>query len=190
MLTKGQRTKQRIFDMAITLIKERGYDSVSVADICEKADVAKGTFYVHYKAKEDIIRESYYSDMNIFIEQNYAAFVEANPNATVLERLRKFLVLELVYSDYTGVEVTSRAFSANFAICSPGKSFHFEKRIFTHILRELLDESKIENREKAFLELETLVRGSMASWCFSGGAFSIVEMGSGLIDQYLETLFD
>ena len=108
MLTKGQRTKQRIFDVAITLIKERGYDSVSVADICEKADVAKGTFYVHYKAKEDIIRESYYSDMNIFIEQNYAAFVEANPNATVLERLRKFLVLELVYSDYTGVEVTSR----------------------------------------------------------------------------------
>lgn len=54
MLTKGQRTKQRIFDVAITLIKERGYDSVSVADICERQMLQKGRSMFTTKQKKTL----------------------------------------------------------------------------------------------------------------------------------------
>ena len=64
---QGKLTKEKIFKTAVNLITEKGYDNVSVNEICNQAGVAKGTFYVHYKSKEDIVRESYYLDMGEFV---------------------------------------------------------------------------------------------------------------------------
>jgi AcrR family transcriptional regulator len=36
-------------------VVENGYDKVSVEDITEKADLAKGTFYAHYENKEALV---------------------------------------------------------------------------------------------------------------------------------------
>lgn len=68
---KAILTKNKVFETAIELIKEKGYDNVTISQICENAGVAKGTFYVHYKSKEDIIKESYYSDMSEFVMKQY-----------------------------------------------------------------------------------------------------------------------
>lgn len=190
MLTKGERTKQHIFDTAMKLIKERGFDNVSVSDICEAAGVAKGTFYVHYDAKDDIVRDSYYSDMASYMDEHFSSYLEHNQDASIRDKIRSFLILELSFSRYTGVEVTSRAFSANFAVCSPGSSVHFEKRKFTRVLRELVNQTSASDKERSFLELETIVRGTMTSWCFSGGSFDIEEVGADLIDIYLEKMFN
>lgn len=189
VLTKGQRTKQHLFETSIALINERGYDNVTVTDICEAACVAKGTFYVHYAAKDDIIRESYYSDMTAFMEERYLVYVEEHPDASVREKIRAFLLLELSFSEHTGLEVTSRAFSANFAACSPGSSKHLERRVFAETLKSLIVEAQLPDADEAFLALETLVRGCMASWCFAGGSFDIVSVGARFIDVYLNQQF-
>ncbi|MEG2024514.1 MAG: TetR/AcrR family transcriptional regulator [Gordonibacter sp.] len=184
--TKGQKTKQKLFETAIQLINECGYDEVTVADICEAAQVAKGTFYVHYAAKDDIIRESYYTDMGAFVEEHYQVFIAEYAHATVRQRIKAFLLAELAFPEYTGVEVTSLAFSANFAACAPGTSEHLKKRVFMDELKKLIEEAGFSNAERVFLDLETIVRGYMASWCFGGGAFDIIEEGERLLDWYLD----
>ena len=40
------RTKQQLLDTAEELVKEKGFDAVSVDDIVAACGVAKGTFYV------------------------------------------------------------------------------------------------------------------------------------------------
>ena len=57
---KAADTKKRIFETSVALIKSKGYDNVTISEICKAAGLAKGSFYVHYKSKEDIVRESYY----------------------------------------------------------------------------------------------------------------------------------
>jgi AcrR family transcriptional regulator len=37
------------------LVRERGYDKVTVEDIAARADLAKGTFYLHYENKETLL---------------------------------------------------------------------------------------------------------------------------------------
>jgi AcrR family transcriptional regulator len=37
------------------LILEKGYDEVTIEDITERADVGRGTFYIHFKDKEDLL---------------------------------------------------------------------------------------------------------------------------------------
>lgn len=50
-----QRTQRLLTDALIQLILERGWDSVSVQDICERADVGRSTFYTHFADKEDLL---------------------------------------------------------------------------------------------------------------------------------------
>ena len=47
-------TKSRLLQTAMELIWESSYGSVSVDDICNKAEVNKGSFYYAYKSKSDL----------------------------------------------------------------------------------------------------------------------------------------
>ena len=47
---------QRVLDAAEALFCARGYDETTVAEICDAADVAYGTFFNHFPAKSDLLR--------------------------------------------------------------------------------------------------------------------------------------
>lgn len=55
--TKGARTRRQLYECAIQLFREKGYDHVSVDEIVKTAGMAKGTFYIHFHEKSDIIME-------------------------------------------------------------------------------------------------------------------------------------
>ena len=54
---KKLATRDRIFDCAIRLFAERGYDATSMEDIGECADVARATVFNYFARKEDIFLE-------------------------------------------------------------------------------------------------------------------------------------
>ncbi|MBW2267345.1 MAG: TetR/AcrR family transcriptional regulator [Deltaproteobacteria bacterium] len=49
--------RQRILDAALALFDEQGFLETTVADICERADVAHKTFFNHFPSKQDLFRE-------------------------------------------------------------------------------------------------------------------------------------
>jgi AcrR family transcriptional regulator len=53
-----QATRLRLFDMAMRLFDQRGYDAVNIDDIVRASKVARGTFYFHFPTKEDILYEA------------------------------------------------------------------------------------------------------------------------------------
>ncbi|MCE7884132.1 MAG: TetR/AcrR family transcriptional regulator [Actinobacteria bacterium ATB1] len=52
---RGRRTREKLTDVSLALFSARGFDAVTVDEICETAGVAKGTFYVHFERKEDVM---------------------------------------------------------------------------------------------------------------------------------------
>ena len=48
-------TEKKVTDMAMKLVKEHGYDRVTISQICKACDVAKGTFYSYFTSKKDIL---------------------------------------------------------------------------------------------------------------------------------------
>src|SRR5713226_4310162 len=54
---KKERTRQEIYRAAMELFVARGFDTVTVEDICDAADVAKGTFFLHFPTKDALLLE-------------------------------------------------------------------------------------------------------------------------------------
>ncbi|WP_369249228.1 TetR/AcrR family transcriptional regulator [Streptomyces sp. R41] len=51
---KKRQARQRISDVATGLFLERGFDSVTIAEVAEAADVSVNTVYNYFQAKEDL----------------------------------------------------------------------------------------------------------------------------------------
>ncbi|HWO89193.1 MAG TPA: TetR/AcrR family transcriptional regulator [Gemmatimonadales bacterium] len=52
---KKEETRRRIFVSALQLFQEKGFQSTTIDDITERADVAKGTFFNYFPRKEAVI---------------------------------------------------------------------------------------------------------------------------------------
>lgn len=48
-------SRQKFIDAATALVREQGYAGTSVDDICARADLRKGSFFHHFKSKEDVL---------------------------------------------------------------------------------------------------------------------------------------
>ena|SRR5215469_10241438 len=47
-------SKRRLLDAALYVIRTKGYTAARVEDICEAAGLTKGSFFHHFKSKEDL----------------------------------------------------------------------------------------------------------------------------------------
>ncbi len=55
--TKKLRRKERIYEAAMELLKERGFFDTHMRDISERAELAVGTLYNYYASKHDLYME-------------------------------------------------------------------------------------------------------------------------------------
>ncbi len=53
-----QRTRPLLQEALFHLIIERGYERITIADITERANLGRTTFYLHYRDKDDLLQES------------------------------------------------------------------------------------------------------------------------------------
>ncbi len=51
----GKRTRRAIFQAAEQVLGEYGYSRAGIAEITRRAGVAQGTFYVHFRSKEELM---------------------------------------------------------------------------------------------------------------------------------------
>lgn len=82
---QAQKTKQRLIDTGTELIKSSQYDAITIEDITDMCGLSKGTFYSHFKSKDQffysICRTEHDALISIFDDTTCASH---------LERLRRF----------------------------------------------------------------------------------------------------
>jgi AcrR family transcriptional regulator len=67
-----KRTRRALREAMVALILERGWDGFGVQELCDRADVARSTFYVHFADKEELVGGSF-DDLRRFIRAQVAA---------------------------------------------------------------------------------------------------------------------
>jgi AcrR family transcriptional regulator len=54
---RKRRTHKALKQAALDLVLEKGYDSVTIQEIVDRADYGRGTFYLHFDDKESLVWE-------------------------------------------------------------------------------------------------------------------------------------
>ena len=49
------QTRKLLVQTTLQLVLEKGYDAISIQDITDRADLGRGTFYIHFKDKEEVV---------------------------------------------------------------------------------------------------------------------------------------
>ena len=52
--SRGQKTRERLIEAVIALVREQGYAATSVDQLCAHAGVTKGAFFHHYASKDEL----------------------------------------------------------------------------------------------------------------------------------------
>lgn len=52
---RRQQTRKLLIETTVQLVLEKGYEAITIQDITDRADLGRGTFYIHFKDKEDVL---------------------------------------------------------------------------------------------------------------------------------------
>jgi AcrR family transcriptional regulator len=185
-------TAQKINRTALRLFFKNGFDGVTVDEICEKAGVSKGAFYVYYKSKEQVIVEVFSKT-----DETYEAYV-ANELASISNPVDKLWLLgkkALSYSGEMGVEIMQVTYRARLTFNKKGTTYRSENRSIYKLVESLVREAQARGFMRSDLSSEEIaqmilrcVSGITHDWCLVNGGFDLVSEGEKVFDVLLKGL--
>ena len=100
---KAAQTRQQIIDAALKMMRTKPIADVKVEDITEKAGVAKGTFYVHFKSKDDLLRQFEMDSMQYLLRYSVEHNESTETRILFYMRLYQKLMVDLSLELYKNV---------------------------------------------------------------------------------------
>ncbi len=97
-LTKADRTRARLIQVAKRLYQEHGSDHVTVRRIAAAAKIEAGSIYYHFRSRDEIMRAVLESGVLGARDEVMQAIAETGHNSSPLLRLRAALGAHLKYT--------------------------------------------------------------------------------------------
>ena len=186
----AQETKRKLITAGLELIKEKGFGAINVEDITKKAGVAKGTFYVYFKHKEDIVMEISRTPFGEIAEE-----LEQMENAEIFKKLRHYFLRFMEQVEFCGIQIC-REWIRN--VVDPNnvpETMDSRKWFYDYEMLESILKNSKELKEDTPFELLTHIiiselYGMMICWCMSDGKFEPLEWTDRFCNAQLKKIFE
>lgn len=179
--------KNIIISSSYTLFKEKGYNNVSVNEICRACSITKPTFYYHFKAKEDILFAFFTDKMENLSDSIFEIAQAANGKELVMGYFKNILNIfkTLGYDIIKNILIAS----INDMEKSVKLPDNFRKHTILAIKKGQKDYSILNssNPEYIYSSLQHIFFGYLHLWCQHNGLISDIHSLSDAIEPVLGT---
>lgn len=166
-------TKLKISEISMSLIKSKGFKSVSVKDICDAGNISIGAFYHHFKSKKEIINTAYKKiDLQLQEEFEFKEFdSQINKIVNVLEegasQVEKFGVdfVREVYKNLISDDNQYTFCGDRYVNCQVKKSI--EDALDSGEITSKIDSAELSNT------IMRITRGVIFDWCLKHGSYNL-----------------
>ena len=177
--TKGDRTRRYLYDCSVQLFREKGYDQVSVDEIVKKAGVAKGTFYIYFKKKSDIILEM----LRQYDDYYDRIMSSLDDDLPVEKRLEEIVRGACRFTgDVIGLDLIRVLYTKQISSGDSQSRLLNEDRALFRILSGLVREGQQQGIYRAEYDAEQVtmlilrgIRSVFFEWCSSCGELNLTE---------------
>lgn len=134
-----EAVKDAILDATDRLLARFGYRKMTVEDIAVEAGIGKGTIYLHFASKEEVVL-SHVDRIVDRLKQQHLAVIARSEN-TAPERIRQMLLARVLFR-FDSIQHYTQSLNDLLAALRPGllarraKYFEEEAQIFAAVLRE------------------------------------------------------
>ena len=182
------QTRSLLFEHAIALFREKGYDAVTVEEITQRAGTAKGSFYTYFRTKSDIIIEEFQA-----IDDYYAKYQRNLKRYTsAKEKLVAFTRAQMRYvRNEVGIDMLKILYSTNIMDPFANKILINPKRFLHELVREIITEGQENGELRTDLESDELallfnrsMRSIFLDWAITNDGWDLVKAGV----SYCETI--
>lgn len=187
---KSRETKARIFHAAKRILQREGYDRLSIKNICEEAGVSNGSFYHHFKTKDDLL--SYYIEEQPSINPDLLDSPDDSEEAKIA-----IIHVYLNYAEYCrelGVEFIANYYTPKNQGLNPSIRTERPYPILTveNYLRKAMDSGIVKTKvplEDICTDIRMLVIGNVFEWCLHDGDTDFEGNIRRSIGHYLDGIF-
>lgn len=184
---KSKETKDKIFNAAKNILQRGGYESLSIKNICEEAGVSNGSFYHHFKTKDDLL--SYYIEEQPSIAPE---LLELPQNTDEAKAAIVGVYLNYVkYCRELGVEFIAGYYTPHNQALNPTIRTERPYPIVTvqKYLEKALDANEIQLKlpvEDVVTDIRMLVIGNAFEWAMTNGSADFERNIRRSISHYLD----
>ncbi len=187
---KSRETKARIFNAAKQILQEQGYEALSIKNICEAAGVSNGSFYHHFKTKDDLL--SYYIEEQPSINPDYLD-LPGNAEEAKTAIIRVYLNY-VHYCRELGVAFMSNYYTPKNQSLNPLTRTERPYPIVTvhDYLKRAMDTGVITlplPLEDVTSDIRIIVIGNVFDWCLKNGEADFERNMERSLKVYLDGLF-
>lgn len=187
---KSQETKAKIFRAAKHILQKKGYEQLSIKNICEEAGVSNGSFYHHFKTKDDLL--SYYIEEQPGIDPNLL-----DMPATPDEAKQAIVYVYLNYVHYCqklGVEFMANYYTPKNQSLNPliWSARPYPIVTVSDYLRKAIDAGVVSpsaDLKDIATDIRMIVIGNVFEWCLKGGETDFEGNMKRSLETYLNGLF-
>lgn len=179
--SKAEATKRLIFESALTLFRQKGFNQVSIQQITDYAGTAKGSFYTYFSTKSDIIVDAFWA-----IDAYYRSIEdEVSREEDAAHKLLKFTELQLTYvRDVIGVEMLKVLYANQVSNEGSTKVITDQSRFWHTFIKTIIEKGQQTGEIRKDMESSYLavlfnraIRGLFLDWNISSAGFDLVEEG-------------
>jgi AcrR family transcriptional regulator len=188
---QAEQTRRRIFETALALLSKKGYDRVTVDEICAKAGVSKGTFYHYFKSKDQAILEEFLK-IDRYYQEVLPQLMELE---SMEERMALFCRLALRYMQAQGKNMLKVAYSSQISPGRRASPVASRQRALYAIVEGLVREAQERGEARRDLDAAVIaetvircIRGIVYDWCLQDGRFDLEEAGEAMVALLAEGL--
>lgn len=189
---KAVQTKKKIQECAEYLFGKYGFSKVSVDSIVERAEVSKGSFYVHFASK-DVLIAGLISDYIGRLDLDYESFIESFPPNTLASTILLSFCESIVnaMTDTIGYDVIKYVYEIQMTRSIDTRTILGYDRHIYKIVNSIISRGIMQGEFKADLNADELtrhyllsIRGIAYEWCIRHPDFNFKEV----VNRHIELL--
>ena len=187
---KSKETKERIFQAAKRILQKSGYEELSIKNICEEAGVSNGSFYHHFKTKDDLL--SYYIEDQPSIDPDRLELPKNKEDAK--ETIIHVYLNYVKYCKELGVEFMAGYYTPHNQALNPTIRTERPYPIVTvqHYLEPALEANAIQLNlkiEEITTDIRMIVIGNVFEWAMRNGDADFEGNMRRSLSHYLDSIF-
>ena len=170
--------RQTILESAFELFFEKGYEETTIQDIIDRADVARGSFYYHFRGKDSLL-----NSISELLDEHYREIEEEFP--ADMDCFEKLVYMNAEMHTYIEHNVPYGLMANLYSmqlVKTGGFNLLDRNRYYFILMAKLIEAGKREGSIRADRTTESIIRfysmcerALVTDWCMNNAEYSLGE---------------